>query len=214
MPLYSLSLTFIFFVGFAALLVIPGLPNGDLALITLVRKTFPAWFLGLVGGAGALTAMVPAAIILLTAATLFSKNVYRPLFAPAMTDVQIARLARIMVVVLGLLTLYFAIYSSSTLVSLLLLGYAGVTQFFPGVVFGLYWPRATQFAVFAGLLTGLLVLSVLILTNHDPFLGVNAGFLALCLNFAVTIICVYSCAFVAKKKAIAPVDSRHSPFDA
>jgi SSS family solute:Na+ symporter len=200
MPLYSLSLTFIFFVGFAALLVIPGLPNGDLALITLVRKTFPAWFLGLVGGAGALTAMVPAAIILLTAATLFSKNVYRPLFAPAMTDVQIARLARIMVVVLGLLTLYFAIYSSSTLVSLLLLGYAGVTQFFPGVFFGLYWPRATQFAVFAGLLTGLLALSVLILTKHDPFLGVNAGFLALCLNFAVTIICVYSCAFVAKKK--------------
>jgi solute:Na+ symporter, SSS family len=214
MPLYSLSLTFIFFVGFAALLVIPGLPNGDLALITLVRKTFPAWFLGLVGGAGALTAMVPAAIILLTAATLFSKNVYRPLFAPAMTETQIARLARIMVVVLSLLTLYFAIYSSSTLVSLLLLGYAGVTQFFPGVVLGLYWPRATKSAVFAGLLTGLLAISVLILTNNDPFLGLNAGFLALCLNFAVTIICVYSCAFVAKKKSAAPVDSRHSPFDA
>ena len=94
MPLYTLSLTFIFFVGFTALLVIPGLSNGDLALLTLVRKAFPPWFLGLVGGAGALTAMVPAAIILLTAATLFAKNVYRPLFAPVMTEFQIARLAR------------------------------------------------------------------------------------------------------------------------
>jgi Na+/proline symporter len=28
------------------------------------------------------------------------------------------------------------------LVNLLLLGYSGVTQFFPGVVFGLYWRRA------------------------------------------------------------------------
>jgi SSS family solute:Na+ symporter len=188
MPLYTLSLVFIFFAGFAALLVVPGLANGDLALITLVRKTFPTWFLGLIGGAGALTAMVPAAIIILTAATLFAKNVYRPLFAPAMTDSQIARLARIMVVVLSLLTLYFAIYSSATLVSLLLLGYAGVTQFFPGVVLGLYWKRVTKLGVFAGLLSGLVTIALLVLSKHDPFLGVNAGFFALCLNFAVTTI--------------------------
>ena len=194
MPLYTLSLIFIFFTGFTALLVVPGLSNGDLALFTLVRKAFPNWFLGLIGGAGALTAMVPAAILLLTAATLFAKNVYRPLFAPAMSESQIARLARAMVIVLSLLTLYFAIYSSTTLVSLLLLGYAGVTQFFPGIVLGLYSNRVTKSAVFAGLLTGLLSLCVLILSNHDPFLGVNAGFLALCLNFTVTfaLICVHS----------------------
>jgi len=188
MPLYTLSLTFIFFVGFTALLVIPGLSNGDLAFLTLVRKAFPPWFLGLVGGAGALTAMVPAAIILLTAATLFAKNVYRPLFAPVMAESQIARLARITVVVLSLFTLYFALYSSTTLVSLLLLGYAGVTQFFPGIVLGLYWPRVTKQGVFAGLITGLASLSCLMLTKHDPFLGVNAGFLALCLNFITTIV--------------------------
>ena len=55
-----------------------------------VRKSFPAWFLGLIGGAGALTAMVPAAVFILTAATLFAKNLYRPIFAPAMTDDQVA----------------------------------------------------------------------------------------------------------------------------
>lgn len=188
MPLYTLSLTFIFFAGFAALLVVPGLADGDLALITLVRKTFPAWFLGFIGGAGALTAMVPAAIILLTAATLFAKNVYRPILAPRMTDAQTARLARVMVVVLSLVSLYFAIYSSTTLVSLLLLGYAGVTQFFPGVVLGLYWGRATTSGVLAGLLAGLGSVAFLLLTGRDPFLGLNAGFFALCLNFVVTIL--------------------------
>ncbi len=190
MPLYTLSLVFIFFTGFTALLVVPGLANGDLALFTLVRKAFPNWFLGLIGGAGALTAMVPAAILLLTAATLFAKNVYRPLFAPAMSESQIARLARAMVIVLGLLTLYFAIYSSTTLVSLLLLGYAGVTQFFPGIVLGLYSNRVTKSAVFAGLLTGLLTLCFLMFSNHDPFLGINAGFFALCLNFTVTFVLI------------------------
>jgi SSS family solute:Na+ symporter len=185
MPLYTISLIFIFFAGFAALLVTPGLSNGDLSLLTLARKTFPAWFVGVIGGAGALTAMVPAAIILLTAATLFAKNVWRPIFAPTMTDSQIARLARAMVVVLSLISLYFALYSATTLVSLLLLGYAGVTQFFPGVVLGLYWKRVTRLGVFAGLLTGLAAAIFLVLSKRDPFLGMNAGFLALCLNFSV-----------------------------
>src|ERR1700689_855288 len=66
MPLYTITLAFIFFVGFTAVLVAPGLANGDLSLLTVARKSFPAWFLGAIGGAGALTAMVPASIIVLT----------------------------------------------------------------------------------------------------------------------------------------------------
>jgi SSS family solute:Na+ symporter len=85
-PLYTLSLLFIFFAGFAALLLLPGLSNGDMSLLLLARNTFPPWFLGIIGGAGALTAMVPSAIILLAASTLAAKNVVRPLFAPHMSD--------------------------------------------------------------------------------------------------------------------------------
>src|SRR5215472_18815513 len=70
MPLYGITMPLMFFVGLSAILVLPGLSNGDLALLTIVRKTFPAWFLGVVGGAGTLTAMLPAAIQLLTGATL------------------------------------------------------------------------------------------------------------------------------------------------
>jgi solute:Na+ symporter, SSS family len=187
MPLYGITLPLIFFVGYSAILVVPGLKNGDLALLAVVRKTFPAGFLGLIGGAGALTAMVPAAIQILTAATLFAKNLYRPIFSPEMTDAQVARLAKIMVVVITAVALYFAIYSSSTLVSLLLLGYAGVTQFFPGMVFGLYSKRVTTAGVFAGMVVGVAAVAVLMLTKRDPFFGLNAGFCALCLNFAVTV---------------------------
>ena len=188
MPLYTLTLAFVFFAGFTAVLVVPGLQNGDMSLLTIVRKSFPAWFLGIIGGAGALTAMVPAAIFTLTAATLFAKNLYRPPFAPAMTDDQIARLARGMVVALSLICLYFAVYSSTTLVSLLLLGYSGITQFFPGVVLGLYWKRATMPAVFAGMIVGVVTVAILALTKRDPFFGFNAGFVALCLNFIVTVV--------------------------
>ncbi len=188
MPLYTVTIAFIFFAGFAAVLVLPGLSNGDLALLTMVRKTFPPWFLGIIGGAGALTAMVPAAILTLAAATLFTKNLFRPLLAPRMSDDQVAKLARIMLLVLTLISLYFAIYSSVTLVSLLLLGYAGVTQFFPGVVLGLYWKRVTARGVFAGMIVGVALAAFLILSKRDPWFGWSAGFLALCLNFLVAIL--------------------------
>src|ERR1700683_593573 len=59
MPLYTLTLTFIFLAGFTAVTVVPGLPDGDLSMLTLVRKSFPPWFLGVIGGAGALTVVVP-----------------------------------------------------------------------------------------------------------------------------------------------------------
>ena len=187
LPIYSLTLVLMFFAGFAVVLILPHLRDGDVGLLTVASRTFPPWFLGVIGGAGALTAMVPAAILLLTAATLFAKNLYRPLFAPAMSDERVARLARAMVVVLGATSLGLAIHGASTLVSLLLTGYAMVTQFFPGVVLGLYWRRVTATGVFIGMIVGVLVAVVLMSTHRDPIVGLNAGFVALCINFAVTI---------------------------
>ncbi len=185
MPLYGITMPLMLFVGLSALLVLPDLTNGDLSLLTIVRKTFPAWFLGLVGGAGALTAMVPAAIQILTAATLFAKNLWRPIFAPNMSDQQVATLARITVLAITAVALVSAVFSSATIVSLLLLGYAGVTQFFPGVVLGLFSKRVSGPAVFAGMVVGILIVTFLTLTGRDPWMGLNAGFVALCLNFAV-----------------------------
>jgi SSS family solute:Na+ symporter len=188
MPFYSITMPLMFFVGLAATLVLPGLHDSNLAMLAIVRQTFPAWFLGVIGGAGALTAMVPAAILVLTAATLVAKNLCRAILAPGMTDQQVAKLAKVTVLVITVAALAFAIYSSATLVSLLLAGYAGVTQFFPGVVLGLYSKRATMPAVFAGLATGVFIVFLLMLSHHDPLFGLNAGFVALCFNFAVVVI--------------------------
>jgi SSS family solute:Na+ symporter len=186
MPLYAITMPLMFFVGLSALLILPGLSNGDLSMLTIVRRTFPAWFLGIVGGAGALTAMVPAAIQLLTGATLYAKNLFRPIFAPAMTDQQVAKLAKIMVLVLTSGAVLLAIYSSMSLVSLFLLGLAGVAQLFPGVVLGLFSKRVTTSGVSTGLVTGIAAAAFLMLSGRDPFHGLNAGFIALCFNFAVT----------------------------
>jgi solute:Na+ symporter, SSS family len=187
MPLYTILLPLIFFAGFAAILVVPGLKDGDLSLLTVVQKTFPPWFLGLVGGAGALTAMVPSAILILTASTLFAKNFFRPIFAPSMSDDAVVKLAKMASVVLMAIALLFAISGARTIVALLLLGYAGVTQFFPGVVLGLYWGRASRAGVFSGLVVGIATVTFLTLSGRDPFMGLNAGFVALILNFVVTV---------------------------
>jgi len=187
MPLYTVTLPLIFIVGFTALLVAPGLKNGDMALLTVVQKSYSAWFLGLIGAAGALTAMVPAAVLILAAATLFAKNFYRSIIKPDMTDDQVAGLAKKLVVVITATALIFAIYFPTTLVELLLLGYAGVTQFLPGVVFGLYWRRVTLPGVFVGMVAGIATLAYLILGKMDPFMGINAGFVGLCVNFVLTV---------------------------
>jgi SSS family solute:Na+ symporter len=73
-----------------------------------------------------------------------------------------------------------------SLVSLLMLGYAGVAQLFPGVILGLFSKRVTTAGVFAGLIIGISIAALLMLTGHDPYYGLNAGFIALGINFTVT----------------------------
>jgi SSS family solute:Na+ symporter len=130
--------------------------------------------------------MVTAATQLLAAATLLAKNPCRPLLAPGMTDRQVGRLARMMVFVLTVTALFLAIHSSLSLVSLLLPGFAGVGQLFPGVVLGLFSKRVTTSGIFAGLATGISIAVYLMVHGRDPYKGFNAGFIALCFNLAVT----------------------------
>lgn len=76
---------------------------------------------------------------------------------------------------LTLICLYLAINSSDTLASLLLVGYAGVAQFFPGVVLGLYWERVTGPGVFAGMVAGVAITAFLILSKHEPMEWMERG---------------------------------------
>jgi hypothetical protein len=172
--------------GFSAVLVLPGMGDSNLALLTMVRKTFPAWLLGVVGGAGALTAMVPAAIQLLTGATMFAKNLCRPILAPAMTDRQVGQLARIMVLVL---TLGRSAPCHPQLSNLGVASSAGVRRgsaALPWSCARTLFKTCDHVVRFCGAGHGISIAVALILTGRDPYHGLNAGFIALCFNFAMT----------------------------
>jgi SSS family solute:Na+ symporter len=96
------------------------------------------------------------------------------------------RLSRLMVLFITTLALVFALFFPNELVNLLIFGYDGVSQFFPGVVLGLFWKRVSKWGVFSGLIVGLGTVVGLIVTQNDPFLGLNAGFVGLALNVIVT----------------------------
>jgi SSS family solute:Na+ symporter len=187
MPLYQIPILLVFIVGFTALLVIPGLANGDMAFLELVNRTYPSWFMGFVGAAGAVTAMVPSSILVLFASTLLAKNVYKAGFNPRASEETVMRLSRFMVLVITTLALILAMFFPNELVFLLIIGYDGVTQFFPGVVLGLFWKRVSKTAVLSGLIAGIGVVAVLIYSGNDPFLGMNAGFVGLAVNSLITL---------------------------
>ncbi|MFD5124064.1 sodium:solute symporter [Streptomyces sp. NPDC058385] len=199
MPLYQLVLLFVFFAGFAAILVVPGLKgaDADLSLLRITTATFPPWVVGIVGGAGLLTALVPGSLLLMTSATCLAKNVYR-VARPATPDTQVAQLAKALVPVLALVCLYFTFNGGSSLVSLLLMGYALVTQLFPAVVGSLLpRPEITKQGATAGIITGVAIVAAVTLTGVTigtliPFLpqavkDLNVGIIALALNVAVTL---------------------------
>ena len=196
LPLYNLCLIFPMLIGFTAILALAGpLDNPDKAFMAMVQSAFSPWVLGLVGGAGALACMIPAAELTLATSMLVTRNVYGRTIGTNTSEATMNRLARIMVVVLTITALYLAIFHRSALVNLLLNGYTGVTQFFPMVVLGLFWKKSTKAAAFASLIVGeglvvywLMYLKISVVAV--PALGghMNVGFLALMINLAVFIV--------------------------
>lgn len=198
LPLYQLFMLFILFAGFAALGLVPGLKNPDLALLASSVAALPGWIVGLVGGAGVLAALVPGSLLLITTATLLAKNGLA--LAPALgTEAHIALAARLLVVPVAIIAAAFAIFGSSGIVALLLLGYSYVIQMFPAVVLTFVARRLiTTAGVFAGLACGVALVTVLTLSRRHivallPFLphalvGLNDGIAALVVNVVALIV--------------------------
>ncbi len=194
MPLYQLILAFVFFVGFAAVLKVPGLtgPQIDLALFRLSIQAFDPWFVGVIGAAGVLTALVPGSMIMMTTATLLANNIYRPLNGTA-SDQAVSRLARWLVPIVALVAVYFTLSGGQTIVALLLMGYSFVTQLFPALVMSLH-PRnpLSSTAVFAGIVVGIATVAATSLTHTtiatlfpglpEALRDLNIGIVALVLN--------------------------------
>jgi SSS family solute:Na+ symporter len=187
------------FVGFAAVLAVPGLTgtDADLALLRVTVKTFEPWLVGLVGAAGVLTALVPGSMILMSASTILAKNVIRPGLPP--TDPSVARLAKTLVPVLAAVALWFTFRGGESIVALLLMGYSLVTQLAPSLLASLL-PRnpLTSAGAVAGLLAAegtvaWVTVSKVSFGGLWPaapgwFQDLNVGFAALVVNLAVALI--------------------------
>ncbi|HEY8296946.1 MAG TPA: sodium:solute symporter family protein [Candidatus Baltobacteraceae bacterium] len=187
LPLYQLVLLLVFFAGFSALVLVPGLKNVDQSFMIVVQRYYPAWVLGLVAGAGCLAALLPASALLLGAAGVFAKNVLGDGLNVATSDAARTLATRIMVIVIAAMSLIFWIFYNQTLVQLLLYYYNGVTQFMPGFVFALIWRRANAWAVGSGIVAGEIVVAYLVANPAIPTWGINPGFFALAVNVAVCV---------------------------
>jgi solute:Na+ symporter, SSS family len=217
LPLYQLILLFAFLVGFAAILQVPGLkgPDVDLALFKLAVKTFDPWIVGIIGAAGVLTALVPGSMILMTAATLLSNNVYRLAHRSA-ADQHIVRVAKLLVPVVALVAVYFTLAGGQTIVSLLLMGYSLVTQLFPALALSLTKSRwATRAGAAAGIVAGVAAVAAISLSHATiatlfpalpaPLQELNVGLIALAVN--VIVLAVVSAAeglVTARWRALSP----------
>ena len=198
MPLYQLVLLFVFFIGFAALLSVPGLQGADvdLALLRVTRDTFGPWIVGLVGAAGLLTALVPGSLILMSIATTLAR-ILRPPREGQPADS--ATFARLLVPLLAGVALLFTFRGGSTLVTLLLMAYSMVTQLFPALLASLFpTARITAAGAMAGIVVGeaavaATTLGGVSLTTLFPgwshsVTDINAGFLALVLNVVAMVL--------------------------
>jgi SSS family solute:Na+ symporter len=187
LPVYQLMFLFVYFAGFTALLVLPGLkgPAVDQSFMLVVQKYYPPWLLGLVAGAGCLAGLVPASVQILAAASIVSKNVLGDMLGIARTNERQTRATQILVLVVAAFAFLFWVFAKTTLVGLLLISYNGITQLFPGVVLSFARVRPSALAVAAGIITGIAALAIFALYGISIVGGINVGLVALALNFAV-----------------------------
>lgn len=183
-PLYGYILVPIFFVGFAGILVFAGHPlkQSDTILVALIAKAhFSPWLIGILLSGALAAAMSTGANLAHTAATVIVQDFYVKLFRPNVSEKNLVNLIRVFVLIISLLSYLLALYSPASLVSLLLIAYGGVVQFFPLIVAAFFWRRTTKAGVFAGLISGTLVTIYYSFFAHPP-LDIHAGICGLIVN--------------------------------
>ncbi len=188
LPLYQLALLPVIIVGFTCYLVIKDISNPDHAMLVALTKYFPWWFTGFIGAGGLAAAISTSSALILCAATLVSRNIYQKIINPNASDATVTKVGRIMVPVITAIAVAFAFIAPKMLVALLLVGYSGITQFFPGIVFGVFWPRVTKAGVITGLLAGLGTVLYLKFGGVGNPLGIHFGFWGLIVNITVCVV--------------------------
>jgi SSS family solute:Na+ symporter len=163
LPAYSLMLGFIALLGYMALAAnvkpVGGTakaPDSTTIVPVLFNNQFPHWFAGIAFGAIGIGALVPAAIMGISAANTFARDIYRPYFRPTASDREEGLVSQIVSVILKLgAVAVIVVLKVSFAIEFQLIGGVIVIEILPAVVLGLYTRWFHRWALVIGWLVGM-----------------------------------------------------------
>jgi hypothetical protein len=116
----------------------------------------PSWFAGIADSAIVIGVLVPAAVMSIAAANLFTRTIYKELFRPYATPAEETRVARLASLLMKVGALGFALELNKTFsINLQLLGGIWILQTFPAIVIGLYTRWFHRIALIIGWAAGM-----------------------------------------------------------
>lgn len=199
LPAYTVLLGLIALLGYMAYAAKLTVKSNNDVVPALFNALFPSWFAGFAFAAIAIGALVPAAVMSIGAANLFTRNFWKAYVRPDVTPAGEAKVAKIVSLVVKLGALVFILFLPTQFaLDLQLLGGLWILQTFPSVVFGLFfgWFRAP--ALLAGWAVGLVGGSWIAFSDgikpvHTFVIGdgsytLYTGLTALVLNIVVAVV--------------------------
>jgi solute:Na+ symporter, SSS family len=174
LPVYSVMLGVFALFGFVAISagIKPKGGNVDTIIPQLFHSTLSGAALGLAYAALAIGALVPASVMSIGAANVFTRSIYREFVRPDATPAQEARVSRTasLLVKLGAIAVVLVL-NLQFAVNLQLMGGVLILQLFPAVGLGLFTGWFHRRALVAGLVAGLL--SGIFMLYQIPSVGAN-----------------------------------------
>ncbi|MFJ8197417.1 monocarboxylate uptake permease MctP [Streptomyces sp. NPDC096152] len=156
LPLYSLMLGLLALLGFMAIAAGVKVQNGQLAIPALFDQMFPDWFAGVAFAAIGIGALVPAAIMSIAAANLFTRNIYKDFIKPDATPAQETKVSKLVSLLVKVGALVFVLTMDKTVaINFQLLGGIWILQTFPALVGGLFTRWFHRWALLAGWAVGM-----------------------------------------------------------
>jgi SSS family solute:Na+ symporter len=161
LPIYSFMLGLIALLGYFAIAAgVKADPTykTNIAVPGLIHTMFPSWFAGFAFAAISIGALVPASVMSIAAANLFTRNIWKEYFQRNISPRTEANTAKTVSLIVKLGALGFVLVPGLTqqALNLQLLGGIWILQIFPAVVFGLYTRWFNRWALFVGWLVGMI----------------------------------------------------------
>jgi SSS family solute:Na+ symporter len=156
LPLYTFLLGLLALLGFMAIAAGVKVTNGQLAIPQLFEDMFPDWFAGVAFAAIGIGALVPAAIMSIAAANLFTRNIYKDFIKPNATPEQETKISKRVSLLVKVGALVFVLTMDKTVaINFQLLGGIWILQTFPALVGGLFTRWFHRWALLAGWAVGM-----------------------------------------------------------